>query len=357
MASGEEIMSCASKRHVRPESAFRFRAVSALLPPSPPALPAVRIEYPPPDISPWIAGNCGIQGVHHFESRRPGPHVAITALMHGNEYAGAYVLQQLLMQPLRPLHGRLSLIFLNLAAYKTFNPARPTLSRFIDEDMNRLWRPELICSAHTSVEMHRVREVLPVLETVDILLDIHTMLWPAQPLFLCSMAENSRDLACCVSGAQTNPPAVVQDGGHEDGLRLIDYTRFNTPHSYTRACLLEAGQHWQKDAAQQALLSTRLFLTQTGTLPSAPIPATPSDSVRQAVVTDCVQALTSRFVFVQPFTSGSVIRKAGTVIAFDGQDEIRTPYNNCILVMPNLRPRRGHTAVRLAKRLNSKTGM
>ncbi|KDE19971.1 peptidase M14 [Acetobacter aceti 1023] len=349
-------MSCASKRHIRSESAFRFRAVSALLPPSPPPLPVVRIEYPPPDISPWITGNCGIEGVHHFESRRPGPHVAVTALMHGNEYAGAYALQQLLMQPLRPLHGRLSLIFLNLAAYKTFNPARPTLSRFIDEDMNRLWQPELIASTHTSVEMQRVREVLPVLETVDILLDIHTMLWPAQPLFLCSMAENSRDLACCVASAQPHSPAVIQDNGHQDGLRLIDYTRFNMPHAYTRACLLEAGQHWQKNAAQQALLSTRLFLAQTGTLPAPAMHPLPSETVRQAIVTDCVRALTSRFVFVQPFASGCVIRKAGTVIAFDGQDEIRTPYNNCILVMPNLRPRRGHTAVRLAKRLNSITG-
>ena len=238
--------------------------------------------------------------------------------------------------------------------------AGPRIAAELAKALNTLPNTSAVLSLSSGAEVLQAEPDLhndvPVLETVDILLDIHTMLWPAQPLFLCSMTENSRDLAYCVSGAQTNPPAVVQDGGHGDGLRLIDYTRFNTPHSYTRACLLEAGQHWQKDAAQQALLSTRIFLAQTGTLPSAPTSATSSEPVRQAVVTDCVQALTSRFVFVQPFASGSVIRKAGTVIAFDGQDEIRTPYNNCILVMPNLRPRRGHTAVRLAKRLNNKTG-
>ena len=38
-----------------------------------------------------------------------------------------------------------------------------------------------------------------------------------------------------------------------------------------------------------------------------------------------------------------------TVIAVDGSTEIRTPYDDCLLVMPSLRPGRGHTAVRLAK--------
>ncbi|GBR20438.1 hypothetical protein AA0481_2121 [Acetobacter orientalis NRIC 0481] len=60
-------------------------------------------------------------------------------------------------------------------------------------------------------------------------------------------------------------------------------------------------------------------------------------------------AHTSGFAFVKPFTNGALIRKKGTLLALDGQDEIRTPYNNCLLVMPNLRPLRGHTAVRLAK--------
>jgi hypothetical protein len=36
----------------------------------------------------------------------------------------------------------------------------------------------------------------------------------------------------------------------------------------------------------------------------------------------------------------------------DGSTEIRTPYDDCLLVMPSLRPGRGHTAVRLAKFVN-----
>ena len=37
------------------------------------------------------------------------------------------------------------------------------------------------------------------------------------------------------------------------------------------------------------------------------------------------------------------------LIALDGTTEIRTPHDDCLLVMPSLRPSRGHTAVRLAR--------
>ena len=46
---------------------------------------------------------------------------------------------------------------------------------------------------------------------------------------------------------------------------------------------------------------------------------------------------------------GDVIAQAGTLIARDGGVEIRTPHADCLLVMPSLRPSRGHTAVRLAR--------
>ncbi len=42
-------------------------------------------------------------------------------------------------------------------------------------------------------------------------------------------------------------------------------------------------------------------------------------------------------------------RGRNTLIALDGNTEIRTPHDDCLLVMPSLRPSRGHTAVRLAR--------
>ncbi|WP_215754140.1 succinylglutamate desuccinylase/aspartoacylase family protein [Acetobacter sp. P5B1] len=344
-------MSCASRRQNTQQGRIRLRTLSETLPPPQLPLPHFDIALPPPDLSHWQEGNCGIPGAYHFEATHPGPHVAITALMHGNEYAGAYALDHLLTHAVRPERGRLTLIFLNLDAYARFDPCRPTLSRFIDEDMNRLWQPDLIASAHTSHEMDRVRAVAPILNTVDALLDLHSMLWPADPLFLSNMTEKSRVLASALSAFQTPPPLVVQDSGHEDGPRLIDYVRFASNRTTAKACLLEAGQHWQPAAATLALSVCQTLLEQMGTVsPSGSTNSTASrQKVRHVTVTDNVQALTPRFVFVKTFRSGDIIKKAGTLLAFDGSEEIRTPYDNCLLVMPNLRPMRGHTAVRLAR--------
>ncbi|MCP1242422.1 peptidase M14 [Acetobacter lambici] len=349
-------MSCASKRKRGGKSSYRFRTLSEALPPPPPPLPHAPPQDPPPDLTPWVQGNCGIKGVHHFESHRPGPHVAITALMHGNEYAGAQALAHLLATSPSPTQGRLSLIFLNLEAYAAFDPRRPSQFRYIEEDMNRLWMPELIRSAHSSLEMRRVRELLPVIDTVDVLLDLHSMTWPSATLLLTSMAERNLRMADTLASAQATPPQVVLDHGHPTGPRLIDYERFSTPTGTARACLLEAGQHWTRSAARHSLSMASTFMAQHGMAPhgmALPLPCTPHQPGVNAVVTDCVEAHTAGFAFLRPYAGGDIIETAGTLIAVDGMDEIRTPYDNCMLVIPNLRPRRGHTAVRLARILQT----
>jgi hypothetical protein len=80
--------------------------------------------------------------------------------------------------------------------------------------------------------------------------------------------------------------------------------------------------------------------------PSAP-PAPRAE--RLAEVTRTITAATASFAFVKAFRGGEVVRRRNTLIAMDGTSEVRTPYDDCLLVMPSLRPSRGHTAVRLAK--------
>ena len=46
------------------------------------------LEVLPRDISAYAKGNTGIPYVHRFESGKPGPHVLINALTHGNEICG-----------------------------------------------------------------------------------------------------------------------------------------------------------------------------------------------------------------------------------------------------------------------------
>jgi hypothetical protein len=70
---------------------------------------------------------------------------------------------------------------------------------------------------------------------------------------------------------------------------------------------------------------------------------------RYAEVTMAITAGSNNFAFVQPYRGGDVIPRRNTVIAVDGDTAIRTPHDNCLLIMPSLRPSRGHTAVRLAQ--------
>ena len=60
-------------------------------------------------------------------------------------------------------------------------------------------------------------------------------------------------------------------------------------------------------------------------------------------------AKTDRFLFAEPYIGLETIAKAGTVIAHDGDEPIVTPYDNCVLVMPNHRSSAGQRVLRLAK--------
>ena len=98
---------------------------------------AYRIELKPPDITAYRSGNTGIDFVTTFDSGKSGPHVLVNALTHGNELCGAIALDFLFRQGVRPVRGKLTLCFANVAAYQCFDASRPGASRFVDEDFNR----------------------------------------------------------------------------------------------------------------------------------------------------------------------------------------------------------------------------
>lgn len=307
-------------------------------------LPEFAVRLDAPDLRPWIAGNTGIPGFTSFDSGIAGPHVAAVALIHGNELAGAIALDRLLRAELRPLRGRLTFGFANLAAFERFDPRQPTASRFIDEDLNRLWHAEILDGRRASYELERARAIRPLIEGVDVLLDLHSMLWPSEPLILCGPTHRGGMLAAAVG----TPSLIVADHGHVGGPRLIDFAPFVDPERSSVAILVEAGQHWEPETVDVSLASLRGLLRHTG-LARVEAPAAPRSPCRFAQVTAVVTATTSAFVFLQPFRGGEVIRERNTLIALDGPNEIRTPHDDCLLVMPSLRPSRGHTALRMAR--------
>ncbi len=315
-----------------------------------PPLPTFPVEFATPDISPWLEGNIGLRGFTSLQSGHPGPHVCITAVTHGNEIAGAVALDRMLRAGLQPSRGTLTLGFINLAAFARFDPANPTLSRFADEDFNRLWDPEMLDSTRRSQELDRAREIRPLIDTVDVLLDLHSMLWPSDPLTLCGTSARGRDLALAIG----SPALVVADEGHVTGPRLIDYPRFLAPNGDATAVLVEAGQHWENAtvATTQAAIAgllRHLKLVEPDWLRVLDDGTPHHPPQRVAEVTAVITAASGAFRFEQNYRGGDIIPSAGTLIAHDGDTEIRTPHDDCLLVMPTLRPSRGHTVVRLAR--------
>ena len=66
-------------------------------------------------------------------------------------------------------------------------------------------------------------------------------------------------------------------------------------------------------------------------------------------ITDAVTMRGSNLVYVADYVGMEIIERKGTLIARDDSTEIRTPYDNCVLIMPSRRLRRGQTAVRLGR--------
>ena len=63
----------------------------------------------------------------------------INALTHGNEICGMVAATHLLDTGIRPLVGTLTISFANVAAYESFDPARPFESRQLVHNLNRVW--------------------------------------------------------------------------------------------------------------------------------------------------------------------------------------------------------------------------
>ena len=312
-------------------------------------MPAIAVELKAPDIERHRQSNTGTEFVHSFDSGHPGPHVVVVALTHGNEICGAIVVDRLLAQGLRPTRGKLTLAFANVAAFSKFDPENPYATRFVDEDFNRVWTPATLDGTRDSTELRRARQIRKFVESADFLLDIHSMLEPSPPVMICGPLEKGIRFAFDIG----IPEHIVSDTGHANGTRMRDFGGFGDPGSPKNALLIECGQHWERSSERVAWQTTWRFLRHLDVVDRAAAdreiePATaPQRLVR---VTTAVVANSPAFRFAKPFIGLEVIPRAGDVIAWDGDEPVRAPYDNCVLVMPvpnNIKT--GLTAVRLGR--------
>lgn len=304
------------------------------------ALP--RFELARPDLSPWRAGNTGVEGVWRFEGTAPGRELLVTALVHGNELCGAWALHEALRAGLRPRRGALTLTFVNLAAFDRFDAAQPDAARFIDHDLNRLWgaMPWRAAAQPPSVEQQRVLELLPFVERSQWLLDLHSMHEPGPPIGLVGPLPHHAQHALRLGA----PALLVSDTGHRAGCRLRDHGAYGDAAANEHFSLLvECGWHGALSSKAVALDILARFLVSGGCINAADVPAAWFDFEvgvrRQSIVrvTDTVtvpEGPPPRFA--RPWACGETIEAAGTLLGWNGGEPFHTPYERCVLIMPTL---------------------
>ena len=310
------------------------------------------IETMFPDISKWAISNTRFAHVWTYASDLPGPHVCVNALVHGNEVCGAIAADWLLRElavGLRPRRGALSVAFANVDAYLSFDANKPFESRCVEEDLNRLWNEATLDGHRDSRELRRARELRPFYDTVDHLLDLHSMLEPAPPISLAGDTVKGLALARAVGA----PEHILVDSGHAAGKRLRDYAGFGDASSPKTAVLIECGQHWERAVGDVAKQVTLRFMQHFNVLDSGWIErhletkATPSQRVVD--ITTVVTHTGASFRWIRPVRGLELIAEAGTLIAMDGDREVRTPHADSVMVMPVPSPKVGQTAVRIGQ--------
>ena len=258
--------------------------------------------------------------VTRLDSGVAGPHVLVTALVHGNELCGAVALDFLLRASVRPKRGILTLAFCNVAAFGNFDPRqahRVALHR-------RGFQPRLVDRSARRPAAQRRADARPEScarssRPADFLLDIHSMQHATAPLMLCGPLEKGRAFARAVG----YPETIVSDAGHAAGKRMRDYGGFGDAGSPKNALLIECGQHWEKTSAAVAKETLLRFLAHFRMLDEAflaqhlPKPPPPQKLIE---VTDAITIRSERFRFSVDYKGLEVIPAGGTEIARDGDD-------------------------------------
>lgn len=306
--------------------------------------PTPPIELLPRDLSPYRAGNTGIDYVHRFESGQPGPHVLINALTHGNEFCGMVAACHLLDTAVRPQIGTLTVSFANVEAYQSFNPDSPFDSRQIDHNLNRIWSSDWLDGSQDSIELRRARALRPAVEAADHILDIHSTSQDVVPFWVYPAFERNAALACSIA-----QPAVhlVMPGNLGASTPLIRYDSHGRADGKGVALVVECGQHFKQASADLAVEVTLDFLGHFGLIDHQP---TASVAPRRFELLYTHVIKHAEFRFVRPLIGFEVFAK-GELIATDGDEEIRALCDDCTVFMPARTPIVGREGVYLTRPL------
>lgn len=201
----------------------------------------------------WTATQ-GIPGVLTLDTQQPGPEVGIMACTHGNEPAGLAAFRYLLHYQEALTRGRLHLILNNIEAARRYFTEATDLSftahyRLVDRDMNRLkpgWQSD------GTYESQRVQQLLPLLERLDVVLDLHSTSAPSDPMLI-EISESAQDFQ--VPGVALLIQNIVP---HLNAPPLVSLC------TGASAYVLETGSHEDQSALHIAQAAVQTLLQNAG---------------------------------------------------------------------------------------------
>lgn len=301
-----------------------------------------RFELLPRDLQPYRRGNTGIDWVHRFDSGRPGPHVLVNALTHGNEFCGMVAATHLLDEGVRPRIGTLTVSFANVAAYESFDEARPFESRQLVHNLNRIWSEAWLDGTEDSPELRRARELRPVVAAADHILDLHSTAQDVEPFWVYPRFERNSAAALAIARPATH---LVMPQGLGSGTPLIQHGRHGHADHHGVALVAECGQHFRQASGERAIAVTLDFLAHFGLIePRAPaaLPQRRFELLQTWVVKS------PDFRFARPLVGFETFDE-GELVAVDGEQEVRAPCADCTVLMPTRQPIVGREGVYLAR--------
>ncbi len=314
-------------------------------------LPRLEVDFP--SLDRYRAGNTGVDYVHRFDSGKPGPTVMVNALTHGNEVCGVTPAIRLLNNPPALLRGTLYVGFANVEAYQSFDPQRPYASRMLVHNLNRIWSSQWLDGSEDSPELRRARQMRPIIDQVDYLLDIHSTRSDFQPFWVYRGLDRNAALATRIGLPAAH---LVMPVGMGSGVPLVEYGPFGQADAEACGLVVECGGHFFAETSRFADDVTQRFLTVLGMIAptadsgSATAGASPAAApvARRYELIETIVVKTAGFAFARP-VQGLDRFDRGELIATDGDREIRSPCDGCVLFMPTPEPVVGREGVYLAR--------
>lgn len=283
-----------------------------------------------------------IEDVIDIRTGHPGPTLAVTVLLHGDETCGLAVADAVAAGRIAPGKGRLIVPVMNRPAHTAVGGPR----RHLGTDMNRLW-----CEAGIAAdrpEAVRARAVLPLLREADAILDLHSLPHQDVPFLMRSaLRPASEGLADAL--ADVVPRTVVAPPPVNRGTALFE-TALLPPD--TAIVVAECGRHGSADADAVALALVVTALRTHGMIDAAtPIPAVPPFGREGAGTYEFLEEVRLRHGPFRPAASfgGFHPLRRGETYGYDGTHPMVADEDcHILLTRPAVKP--GDEALTLVRR-------